>query len=181
LKIVLALGFVAYPLLIYLLIDRTAPALLVGMLGALAIARLLLIPRLTLIFLAAGLLAILGFCALAYAGRDFELLKLYPVIINLGLAAFAVYTLIHPPSAIERIARRMGFAIDSNRAVYTRGLTKVWIGFFCFNGGMAAYTTFAASTGLWALYNGLLSYILIAILFGAEYLYRGWYARHIGE
>ena len=55
---------------------------------------------------------------------------------------------------------------------YTRTVTKVWLGFFVFNGAVALATALWASDAVWALYNGLIAYCLIGILGGAEWLVR---------
>jgi uncharacterized membrane protein len=43
--------------------------------------------------------------------------------------------------------------------------------FFIFNGIVAALTI-SASDAVWALYNGLISYIIMGILFAGEYIVR---------
>jgi uncharacterized membrane protein len=50
----------------------------------------------------------------------------------------------------------------------------VWCGFFILNGCMAAWTAFAASRETWALYNGLISYLLMGVLFAGEWVFRRW-------
>ncbi len=44
--------------------------------------------------------------------------------------------------------------------------------FFCLNGSIALYTAILADLDLWALYNGLLAYIAMGVLFSIEYLIR---------
>ena len=55
---------------------------------------------------------------------------------------------------------------------YTRRVTQVWCGFFVFNGSLALLTALYASDGVWMLYNGLLAYVLMGILFAGEWLVR---------
>jgi uncharacterized membrane protein len=58
-------------------------------------------------------------------------------------------------------------------------VTLAWCGFFLVNGTIAAWTALAAPLAWWTLYNGLLSYLLIAALFGAEWVARGVYRRRV--
>lgn len=45
------------------------------------------------------------------------------------------------------------------------------------NGGIALATALWADDKVWALYNGLVSYVLIGLLMGGEYLVRLWVRR----
>ena len=55
---------------------------------------------------------------------------------------------------------------------YTRRVTQVWCGFFVFNGAVSLGTALWGSPAAWALYNGLLAYVLMGVLFGGEWLLR---------
>lgn len=82
------------------------------------------------------------------------------------------HTLLFPPSLIERIARRREPDLPSHAVVYTRRVTQVWCVFFAINGGIALMTTLWCSPKIWALYNGVIAYLLMGLLFGGEYLVR---------
>ena len=181
-RIFLVLGLVIYPLLVYLFIDRLQPILLIGIFALLAIGRLLSLPNLNKRFVSIGLIIIILFCICAIAGQQFGVLKLYPVLISLAGAIYGIYTLIVPPSAIEQIVRIMNMQVKTERAEnYLRGVTILWVGFFILNACIAAGTAVSASTGIWALYNGLISYIIIAVIFSAEYIFRAWYRKKYGS
>jgi uncharacterized membrane protein len=64
---------------------------------------------------------------------------------------------------------------------YTRRLTMVWIVFFIINALIAAYTAMATSAATWALYNGLISYMLIGLLLIVEYPVRLAYRKRHAE
>lgn len=98
--------------------------------------------------------------------------KLYPFMVNAAALAYFTWTLVFPPSAVERIARTMDPALPDHAVRYTRRVTLVWCGFFAMNGAVALYTAFGTSIEIWALYNGFVAYVLMALLFGAEYLIR---------
>src|SRR5208337_3392697 len=98
------------------------------------------------------------------------LARLYPVAVSsVMLAAFAL-TLVRPPSMVERIARASGAALDIAGVRYTRNVTIVWCVFFAANGCVALATALAGSRQAWALYNGLLSYLLAGALLAGERL-----------
>ena len=172
-------AFLAYPLLVYLLLDRASPALLIGVLGALLAGRLMTMRVLRSRHRLLGLAGIGAFCGVAYAGSQGDALKLYPALISAACAAYGAWTLAHPPSAAERFARTANpdEHFDQRKIVYTRRVTWMWVCFLIVNSVIAATSAFAASTGFWALYNGLISYLLMGALFGGEYLFRGWYRR----
>ena len=105
-----------------------------------------------------------------------ELLLLYPVAVSFSLLFVFGRSLIHPPSMVERIARLSEPDLPPQGVRYTRQVTWVWCGFFALNGAIALATVFA-SREYWALYNGLVSYILMGLLFVIEWLIRGWIRR----
>jgi uncharacterized membrane protein len=99
-------------------------------------------------------------------------LKLYPVLVNAALLAGFAYSLTTPMSAVERMARLRGEDFPPVAQEYMRKVTQVWCGFFVFNGAIAFGTALWASEAVWSLYTGVISYVLMAVLFGAEYLVR---------
>lgn len=94
----------------------------------------------------------------------------YPIIVNLILLFSFGYSLISPPSMIERFARLKEKELPKAAITYTRNITKIWCLFFLINGSIALLTIF--NIEYWTLYNGLISYLLIAIILGGEFLYR---------
>ncbi|MGK5056709.1 hypothetical protein ACQ4WY_07185 [Janthinobacterium sp. LB2P49] len=99
-------------------------------------------------------------------------LKLYPVLVNVVLLATFGYSLWAPPSVVERLARLREKDFPPAAVHYTRRVTQVWCGFFIINGGIALGTALWASEAVWSLYTGVIAYILMALLFGGEYLVR---------
>lgn len=99
-------------------------------------------------------------------------LKLYPLLINAVMLSVFAYTLISPPSMIERFARLREPDLPAQAIAYTRRVTQVWCGFFIINGLIALATALWASEAAWSLYNGLIAYLLMGLLFGGEYLFR---------
>ena len=100
------------------------------------------------------------------------LLRLYPVAVNLGMLLLFGLSLAFPPSMIERFARLGEPDLPPAAVGYTRRVTQLWCVFFVANGAVAAYTALHASRDVWALYNGLVAYLLMGGLFAGEWLFR---------
>lgn len=98
-------------------------------------------------------------------------LKLYPVLMSLGSATLFAYTLIRPPTMIERFARLHQPDLPESGVRWTRQVTKVWCGFLVLNALVALSTVFL-STQIWAVYNGFISYVLMGILLLGEFVLR---------
>ncbi|MDR2952673.1 MAG: AMP-binding protein [Treponema sp.] len=122
-------------------------------------------------------LLLFGLGALCLIVNSSIILKFYPLLMNgLFLAAFGS-TLFFPPSMIFRFATLQdksirGSLTEKRVSAYCRKVTKVWCGFFIFNGSVAAWTIFSGSDALWSVYNGGISYILIGALFTGEFIVR---------
>ena len=99
-------------------------------------------------------------------------LLLYPVLVNGVLGLLFGSSLLYPPTVIERLARLQDPQLDAAGVAYTRKVTWVWLGFFMVNGSIAAATALWASHAVWALYNGVIAYALIGLLFAGEWLVR---------
>jgi uncharacterized membrane protein len=99
-------------------------------------------------------------------------LKLYPVLVNAALLVAFGYSLSSPQSMVERMARLTEPDLPPAAVGYTRNVTKVWCVFFVINGSIALGTALWASQALWSLYNGVIAYVLMGLLFAGEYLVR---------
>ncbi|WP_211451299.1 hypothetical protein [Collimonas antrihumi] len=159
-----------YPLAIWLGHGRVEPRLLALLLVLAAATRLptLKLNRGSRWWLAGALLL----AALAIWNNALLPLKLYPVLVNLGMLAVFGYSLYAPPSVIERMARLSDPALPVYAIAYTRRVTQVWCVFFVINGTLALLTAIWASAAAWSFYNGVLAYVLMGCLFAGEYLVR---------
>lgn len=99
-------------------------------------------------------------------------LKLYPVLINGVMLGVFGASLIFPPSAVERLARLREPDFPDHAIAYTRRVTQVWCVFFVLNGAIALTTALWASPAVWSLYNGVIAYVLMGLLFAGEFLVR---------
>ena len=106
-------------------------------------------------------------------------LKLYPVLVNAALLVIFAYSLIYPPSIIERFARLRDPDLPAQAITYTRRVTQVWFVFFAINGAFALMTTLWASPAIWILYNGVIAYLIMGVLFAGEYVVRWHFKRQL--
>ncbi|AOE50975.1 COG4648 family protein [Kangiella sediminilitoris] len=176
LKIAIAVVVLLYPIAIYFGLQYIEPKYLALTLAGLVILRALLsksqllssVKGLWFIILMAGLTV----AALSFLQNSTLGLKLYPVIITTSFLVVFGYSLYKPPTVIERLARLQEPDLPPEGVAYTRTVTKVWCGFFILNLAISIYTVFYSSMAVWTLYNGLISYVLMGILFLAELIVR---------
>ncbi len=177
-RVALWLLTAAYPLLVYFGLAHVQPrdlALLLAALAALrAIARRGHAEARLWWWSAAGAALLAGAAALFNQSLP---LKLYPVLVNAGLLALFGVSLWQGPPVVERLARLTEPELDVRGQRYTRRVTEIWCVFFVINGGIALFTACWADDRIWALYNGLVSYVLIGLLMGGEFLVRQWVRR----
>lgn len=99
-------------------------------------------------------------------------LKLYPALVNAALLCVFALSLRHPPTVIERLARIQHPDLPPEAIPYVAKVTRAWCLFFVANGGIALWTALAASDAAWAIYNGLIAYLLIGAMLLGERLLR---------
>ncbi|WP_394789521.1 hypothetical protein [Rhodoferax sp.] len=159
----------AYPLAVYFGVGHFQPRWMALLLLGLAVLRLWVTRQPFWLAAAAGALCL---ALLSIWGNAWMPLKLYPVLVNAVLLAVFATSLAYPPTAIERIARLTEPDLPVQGVTYTRQVTWVWCVFFLCNGSAALATAVWASPAVWALYNGLLAYVLMGLLFAGEWLVR---------
>ncbi|MEO8409184.1 MAG: hypothetical protein ABI478_01320 [Propionivibrio sp.] len=121
------------------------------------------------------LLALLSLAAATALTNSELLLRLYPAAVNLGLLLLFGLSLLSPCSMVERFARLREPNLPPSGVRYTRRITQVWCVFFAGNGSFAAWTALYATRDQWALYNGLIAYLLMGGLFTGEWVIRRFY------
>lgn len=150
--------------------DRIEPRLLALVLLAVALTRL---PMLKIGPLARfWLLAALVLAGLAIWFNALLPLKLYPAMVSAAFLCVFGYSLLAPPTIIERMARGRGPALPPFVVAYTRRVTQVWCLFFLINGGIAFGTALWAPAAVWSLYTGVISYVFMGLVFAIEYIVR---------
>jgi uncharacterized membrane protein len=102
-----------------------------------------------------------------------------PVLINLSLLIQFAGSLRSTPM-VERFARMQDPSLGAEQVRYCRSVTKVWCGFFVVNASLSAALALFASLSAWAVYTGLVAYLLLGTLASVEYVVRKFRFREYG-
>lgn len=140
------------------------------LLCVLGLGRLFFSPRKNALFPLTWLAIICGGLSLVFHQQQW--IKLYPVAMSLGALSIFAYTLLNPPSMIERFARIFEPDLPSEGVIWTKKVTIVWCIFFILNALIAVLTVFFAPMHIWVLYNGVISYLVMGVLFTGEFFLR---------
>ena len=116
-------------------------------------------------------LSVLAVVALAALFDDKRFVLAMPVLINLVLLHGFASSLRTIPM-VERFARMQDPQLGPEQVRYCRSVTKVWCGFFVVNAAVSAALGLFASVAVWAVYTGLVAYLLIGVLGASEYVVR---------
>jgi len=175
----LAVGgaLVLYPLLMYFGHAHLEPRSMALILVALCAARLVAL-QLTRATRPAGTFGTAEMLAICIGAIVLALLTIwrgspqamlyYPALVNAVFLAVFAWSLFHPPTVVERIARATTRDLPPQAVPYLRRVTIAWSIFFVCNGAVALFTAAETSFATWTFYNGFLAYVLIGLMFGAE-------------
>lgn len=174
----------AYPGIVYLALQVAQPRsvalcilLFLGLRATLAGRRLMDV----LAVVRLPLLAVGAVLAISAARNDPLSLRLAPALVSFALLAAFLRSLSGPESVVEGYARLQLGTLSEEDSRYCRRVTRLWCGFFVVNGLTALWLALAASLEAWALYTGLIAYLLMGAMFAAEYVYRLWrFRRYFG-
>lgn len=176
LNILLSILLILYPPCVYFGLKTFSPRWIAGALFVLFALRLWAVRKNIHASKAKEFLPIfVGVAAtslLVFIRNDAFFLRLNPALINLNFLVVFGVTLWRPPSMIERFARLEHPDLPERGVRYTYKVTIAWCIFFVLNGSIALWSAFQ-SLHTWTLYNGLISYIAMGILFSVEWIIRG--------
>ncbi|MDX2019515.1 MAG: hypothetical protein SF187_04690 [Deltaproteobacteria bacterium] len=167
----------AYPAFVYVGLTRfgltRAVWLVVIVAAVLAAARALSPGRRRVALLLAPPLTMAGLAVLGAWTKQPRLLLATPTLINGSfLLTFGVTLRPGAQPIVERFARMLDPGLTEAEAAYCRQVTKLWCWFFVLNGTAAAVLAVGAPLSWWALYTGLLAYVLMGLLMAGEYVVR---------
>ncbi|MCW8108907.1 hypothetical protein OPS25_10425 [Alteromonas ponticola] len=174
--LILLLLMLAYPLVVYLHIDEVSPRWYGAVLLTVLLIRSVLTgARRVSDWLIVGLVSV--YC-LSIMFFDSQLLvKFYPVLMSVGMGLLFIASLFDSETLIEKFAKAGGTTPPPQAQNYLRVLTLCWGGLLLLNGLIAAYTAWFASLSAWAVYNGVISYLIFACFAAMEWGYRGYYKK----
>ncbi|QGM81634.1 hypothetical protein [Otariodibacter oris] len=104
--------------------------------------------------------------------RTTSMMFWYPVLINMVMLIIFSSSLFTSQTIVERLARLTDPNLPPKGILYTRNVTKIWCLFFVFNGGITIVLILLKEYQYWAVYTGVISYILMALLMLTEWLIR---------
>jgi uncharacterized membrane protein len=98
--------------------------------------------------------------------------KAYPVLMSAAVAAVFGLSLVHPPSLIERFARLRHPALPPEGRDYCQAVTMVWTAWLSVNALVALLLAVFGSDEAWALWTGVIAYLIMGFLFAGEFVVR---------
>ena len=168
-----------YPFIIYFGIEYLPPSFFgLVLVVLLAFRYRVLLPSERPILLPV-LLVFVTYAVMATMLKSIVMLLYYPALVNFCLCAVFLNSLRQGDPLLLRIIRARGWPISKHGPRYLYRLTAVWASFFALNGLISIWTS-TMTIEVWTLYNGLLSYFLIAALVGGEWVFRRYYKRRMG-
>jgi uncharacterized membrane protein len=163
---------VLYPGFVYFGHDRFSPLAFVSAVVVLTIVRIYVSGSVDLAKWRVPLFAtLLGLMAISAIDLGLAM-RFYPVLMSLGIGALFGFTLFYPPSLIERFARIREPDLPLEKIHHCRRVTIVWTVFSLFNASIAGWASLWGSIELWSLWTGLISYIVMGVLFVGEFVVR---------
>ena len=168
-----AVSGVLYPFIVYMLLGKVPASLFVLLGFGLILCRITVIRNSPL---AGQLLPSLIIMAISIAGLSLMegeiAAKLYPIVVGLGMALAFGRSLWSPSPLIQTFASFTTPSPSVAARAYMRKVTWVWTVFLLINASLSLITLLYGDIVLWTLYNGLLSYILMGLLFAGEWIIR---------
>jgi len=161
---------ISYPFLVWFSLDYFQPRSVALALAGLFLLRLLSRSSTSSVSKVEYLLVFAGglFLLVAAMINQINWLLAYPVFVSLLFFSVFSFSLFHPPSVVERLARLEDPDLPPKGVAYTRKVTLVWSVFFLTNAAMSLFTIWYEDRWLWSLYNGCISYVLMGLLMAAE-------------
>lgn len=173
------LAIIAYPIGVYFGIRVLPPGFFGLVLAVLLLLRFGVIAPGERAVLLPLLLPFLAYALVAAVLGSERVLLFYPVLVNACLFVIFVWSLRSEAPILLRIVRARKIRMSRFGPRYLYWLTIVWAGFFVLNGTISAWTI-TQPLKTWAVYNGLIAYVLIGVLIVGEWLFRIHYKKRKG-
>ena len=178
-KTLVALFVIAYPFIVYFGLNHFPPSFF-GLVLVVLIAmrfgvisadeRKLMLPLLLIFALYAVATVVLD---------NARMVLYYPALVSFVMCIVFANSLRAEEPLLLRLVNARGMITTKHTPVYLFWLTGLWAIFFILNGLISIWTS-TVSLHAWTLYNGLISYFIIAILVVGEWIYRRHYKKKMG-
>ena len=111
-----------------------------------------------------------GFLPQGFLFENFrvDFLKFYPPLMNFSIFCIFFSSLFANETIVQKIARKIEGNLTPKLLIYTKNVTIFWC-VFLFVNFLISLTTVFLSNKIWAVYNGLISYILVGCAFILEF------------
>jgi len=170
---------VAYPFIVYFGISVLPPSFFGLILIVLLALRFgVLLPDERALYLPVLLVFLVYAIATVVFDSD-RLVLIYPALVNFTLFLVFAGSLRTRETILFRLVKARGLVMSDHTPLYLYRLTGVWAVFFALNGLVSVWTS-TLSIQAWTLYNGLISYFIIAILGSGEWVFRHYYKKRVG-
>jgi len=171
--------FISYPFIVYFGIGFLPPSFFgLILVVILALRFKVLLPSERMLYLP----VLMVFLAYAIATMIFDsnrLVLIYPALVNFTLFLVFAGSLRTNETILFRLVKARGLVMSDHTPRYLYRLTGVWAVFFVLNGLVSVWTS-TLSIDAWTLYNGLISYFIVAILGTGEWVFRYYYKKRVG-
>jgi len=96
----------------------------------------------------------------------------YPVVRSLAVSAIFCWTLISPPSLVERFARLRRPYLPASAIRYCRNVTIIWAVWLAINAAVAMTLVVKGDLRSWTIWTGGVSYAISGLIFAGEFGFR---------
>ncbi len=96
----------------------------------------------------------------------------YPVVRSLAVSAIFCWTLISPPSLVERFARLRRPNLPDTAIRYCRNVTIIWAVWLATNAAVAMSLVMKGDLRSWTIWTGGVSYAISGLIFAGEFGFR---------
>lgn len=178
-KALVALFFIAYPFIVYFGLSYLPPSFFGLVLVALLAFRYGVIKSDERKLMLPILLIFMLYAIATVIFDKTSLVLYYPALVSFVMCFVFANSLRAEESLLLRVVKARGMATSEHTPGYLFWLTGLWAIFFVLN-ALASIWSSTISIQAWTLYNGLISYFIVAILMAAEWLYRRHYKKKKG-
>ena len=174
-----------YPLVVYAALGVVSPrAIGLGVLVLLALRLAVVAPRRLVAYARFAVPSAAAIAAASVASlvwNDPRALLLTPALANLALLAVFASSFAARETLIETFALAQVGTLSAEEHAYCRRVTALWCAFLVANAAVIVWLALAGTREHWALYTGVVAYLLMGALFAAEFVYRHWrFRRYVG-
>jgi uncharacterized membrane protein len=178
-KLLVAVFFLSYPFIVYFGLSYFPPSFFGLVLMALLAFRYGVIKSDERTLMLPILLVFLTYAVAMVIVDNDQMVLYYPALVSFVMCAVFANSLRHEESLLLRLVKARGMTTSPHTPGYLYWLTAIWAVFFLLNGLVSLWSS-TVSLQTWTLYNGLLSYFIVAILGTGEWLFRRHYKKRKG-